>query len=177
MNRIIYPMLLIVCLSTLPVEAQNDEKAIRTSLQRYFTALKTGQYQKLYDSLPVSFQKQTTRAELADNLGRLGQFLKVRRMEIGKIEQRGDLAVVETTIYGQLTKPLNLNGGEIEQGRVTARQYLIREAGSWKIASTSERALRSFLKERPEAANLFEQSHTRFELFSQGSWVRLPGSR
>lgn len=182
MNRITCTLLLVFLFSVpllpvLPVRAQSGEKAIRATLQRYFTTLKSGQYQKLYDSLPTSFQKQTTREEIAGNLERLGQFLKVQRMEIGKIEQHGEFAVAETTIYGLLTKPLTLDGTQIRQGRVTAQQYLIREGGVWKIASTSERSLRSFLKERPEVASLFQQSHTRFELFNQGTWVRLPGSR
>lgn len=158
--------------------AQRDGEApIRTAIQRYFTQLKSGQYRQLYDSLPASFRQQTTREEVAENLKRLGQSLKIQRIEIGKVEQHGELAVASTTIYGRLAKPLTLNGREIEEGRVTSLQYLIREDGRWKIASATERALRSFFQEHPEAATQFPQSHTRFELLSNGAWVRLPGSR
>jgi hypothetical protein len=168
----------VATLATGATGAQRDgETPIRTAIQRYFTQLKSGQYRQLYDSLPASFRQQTTREEVTESLKRLGQSLQIQRIEIGKVEQHGELAVASTTIYGRLAKPLTLNGREIEEGRVTSLQYLIREDGRWKIASATERALRSFFQEHPEAATRFTQSHTRFELLSNGAWVRLPGSR
>jgi hypothetical protein len=160
-----------------PLASVNAEKSIRGAIQRYFTLLKTGRYGQLYDSLPLVFQKQSTREEVAASLGRLGEFLKLERIEIGEIEQRGDVAVASTTIFGALPRPITLNNREIRQGRVSSRQYLIRENGVWKIASANERTLRAFMKAHPEVETLFPQTHTRFELLSDGKWIRMPGSR
>ncbi|NDD63682.1 MAG: hypothetical protein EBZ36_06865 [Acidobacteria bacterium] len=82
-----------------------------------------------------------------------------------------------TTTYGRLVKPVLLNDEEVTRGRIISTHYLVRENGSWKIASVSQQSLRLFLTEYPDAAALFSQTHTRFELFSRGKWVRMPGSR
>lgn len=160
-----------------PLATVNEETAIRGAIQRYFTLLKTGRYAQLYDSLPVSFQQQANREEVARSLGRLGEFLKLEQIEIGKIEQRGEIAVATTTILGALTRTITINNREIRQGRVSSQQYLIRENRVWKIASANERTLRAFMKDHPEVEKLFPQTLTRFELLSDGKWIKMPGSR
>lgn len=178
MRNFFFHLPLIVCLLASPAGAWNPpDEAIRKAVERHFTLLRTRQYQPLYNSLPASVRQKTTREEMAESLERLRRFLKIDRMEIGEIEQRGPLAVATTTIYGRLVTPLNLNGQEISEGRVTTQQYLINEDGRWKIASATEGALRDFLRTHPEAATQFRQSHTRFELRGQQGWVRMPGSR
>ncbi|MFM8393581.1 MAG: hypothetical protein ACKOB4_06605 [Acidobacteriota bacterium] len=176
-TRQIMLLLFMLLIVTEPLATVNDEKAIRGAIQRYFLLLKTGRYGQLYDSLPAAFQKQATREEIAGSLGRLGEFLKLERIEISQIEQRGDIAVASTTILGALTRPITINNREIRQGRVSSRQYLIRENRVWKIASANERSLRAFMKDHPEVETLFPQTLTRFELLSDGKWIRMPGSR
>lgn len=173
---------LMLATANLPVASPSNEKAIRMSLQKYFNLLRTGRYGELYNTLPSAFQKQSTREEVAESLSRIGEFLKLSRMEIGRIEvrsieQQGEFAVAATTIFGQLTRPITLNNREIRQGRISSQQYLIRENGTWKIASANERTLRGFMKDHPEVATLFPQTRTRLELLSDGKWIRMPGSR
>ena len=173
-------LVLLACLLVLAVETRaaiDETKAVRGTLERYFTLLKTGRYERVYDLLPLSAQGVTSRQEMAAGLSRLTELLRFEKIEIGRIEQKGGMAVAATAIYGTLAQPVTLNGETISQGRVTSQQYLIREQGRWKIASVNEVTLRLFLKEHPAAGTLFSQQYTRFELLRNGQWVRMPGSR
>ena len=88
-----------------------------------------------------------------------------------------DVVFVDLQTGNKFVTRSTLNSREIRQGRVSSQQYLIRENGVWKIASANERSLRTFMKEHPEVERLFPQTHTRFELLSDGKWIRMPGSR
>ena len=171
---------LLACLLALAAETRaaiNDTKAVRGTLERYFILLKTGRYERVYDLLPLSAQSLTSRQEMVTGLSRLNDLLRFEKIEIGRIERKGDLAVAATAIYGTLIRPVSLDGEAISQGRITSQQYLIREQGGWKIGSINEATLRLFLKEHPTAGTLFAQQHTRFELLRSGQWVKMPGSR
>ena len=148
-----------LCLATAGhVHAQKTggEKAVRATVQRFFSLLKTRQYQALYDFLPLQFQKQTTREQLTASLRRLDDFLVIEKMEVGRIQQRDDLAVVDTVIHGRLKRPVNVQGREIQQGRVSSQQYLIREEGKWKIATADNRSQQLFLQQHPEVKQYFQ---------------------
>src|SRR5689334_16349857 len=107
----------------------------RAAVQAFFTLLKTQQYQALYDYLPSQFQQQTTREQLTQSLKRLDSFITIGNLELGRVQQKGDFAVVDTTIYGKLRQPLKLNGLEISEGRVATQQYLLKENSQWKVAT------------------------------------------
>ncbi len=157
--------------------AQNrhQSKDARAAVNSFFSLLKSQQYAALYDFLPSQLQQQITREQLSQSLKRLESFIVIERMEIGRVQERGDYAVVDTTIYGRLKKPLNLNQQEVSEGRVAAQQFLFRENGQWKIATADSRAQAYFLKRNPEFNKQFQIAPPKFEFKQNGEWKAMGG--
>lgn len=167
----------IICSSLIfaPGAAQsaNQSKDARAAVNRFFSLLKAGAHEKLYDFLPSELQRQITREQLSFSLKRLDSFIAIERLEVGRVQQRGEFAVVDTTIYGRLKRPLTINGEEVTEGRVAAQQFLFREGGQWKIATADNRAQSYFLKRNPEFSRQFQLSQPRFEFKQKGKWAAL----
>ena len=142
----------------------------RAAVQAFFTLLKTQQYQALYDYLPSQFQQQTTREQLTQSLKRLDSFITIGNLELGRVQQKGDFAVVDTTIYGKLKQPLKLNGLEISEGRVATQQYLLKENGQWKVATADDRTRGYFLKRNPAFSKDFQLTRSQFAFKRDGQW-------
>lgn len=160
-------------------QAQSTSSSARGTVQNFFSMLKAQKYAELHNFLPSQLQKQTTREQLAESLKRLDQFLTVQRLEIGRIQQRGDYAVVDTTIYGSLKRAINLNGEEVKDGRVSVQQYLLKEEGQWRITTADNRTRDFFLKRNPEFKQQFQLTQPQFAFKQNGKWTPLgqPGLR
>jgi hypothetical protein len=171
--------MLVICLAaTCPSvypQNKNQPKDARAAVQTFFSLLKSQQYEPLHEFLPSQLQRQITPAQLALSLKRLDSFIAIERMDIGRVQQKGDLAVIDTTIYGRLKKPLNLNGEEIRQGRITVQQYLFKENERWKIATADNRTRDYFLSRHPEFNKQFQFTEPRFELKQTGGWMAMRG--
>ena len=154
-------------------QSKNQPKDARAAAQTFFSLLKSQQYTSLYDFLPSDFQRQITREQLALSMKRLDSFIVVERMEISRVQQKGDLAVIDTTIYGRLKKPLKRNEEEVTEGRVSVQQYLFKEAGKWKIATADNRTRDFFLKRHPEFDQKFQLTQPKFEFKQGGRWTPL----
>ena len=142
----------------------------RSAVQGFFSLLKAQRYAEIYDALPLELQQQTTREKLAANLKRLDSFIAIERLEVGRVQQRGDFAVVDTTIYGNLRKPMNFNGEEVKEGRTSVQQYLLKEGGKWKIATADNRSQDFFLKRNPDFKKQFQITAPQFAFKQQGQW-------
>ena len=149
---------------------QAQGKDPRSAVQSFFSLLKTQKYADLYNALPAELQQQTTREKMTTSLKRLDSFIAIERMEIGRVQQRGDFAVVDTTIYGSLKKPLNFNGEEVKEGRTSVQQYLLKEGGKWKIVSADNRSQEFFLKRNPDFKKQFQLTAPQFSFKQQGQW-------
>ena len=163
---------LIACLlfAHLATLAQAKPTNPRAAVQTFFTLLKTQQYQTLYDYLPREYQQQITREQLTQSLKRLEAFIVIGKMELGRVQQKGDFAVVDTTIYGKLKQPLKLNGQEISEGRVITQQYLLKENGQWKVATADDRTRGYFLKRNPAFSKDFQLTRSQFAFKQDGKW-------
>ncbi len=150
-----------------------NQSNVRSAVQSFFSLLKSQKYSELYDFLPSQLQSQTSREQLIASLTRLGAFLTVERMEIGRIQQKGDFAVVDTTIYGNLKRTMNLNGEVVKEGRVSVQQYLLKENGRWKITTADNRTRDFFLKRNPEFKKQFQLSQPQFAFKQNGRWTPL----
>jgi hypothetical protein len=153
--------------------AQAKSATPRSAVEAFFSLLKARKYDALYDSLPSQFQRQITREQLAQSLKRLDGFLTIEKLEIGRVQQRGEYAVVDTTIYGRLKQPLKLGTlgeTEIREGRVSAQQYLFREAGAWKLATADNRSQSFFLQRNPDFTKQFQIARPKFEFKRDGNW-------
>ena len=94
-------------------------------------------------------------------------------MEIGRIQQRGEYAVVDTTIYGNLKRAMNMNGEEVKEGRVSVQQYLLKEDGRWRITTADNRTRDFFLKRNPEFKQQFQLTQPQFALKQSCKWTPL----
>lgn len=155
------------------LQAQPNPGNPRSAVQKFFSLLKAQKYTELHDFLPSQLQKQTTPEQLAESLKRLDQFLTIERMEIGRIQQRGEYAVVDTTIYGNLKRAMNVNGAEVKEGRVSVQQYLLKEDGRWRITTADNRTRDFFLKRNPAFKQQFQLTQPQFALKQNGQWNSL----
>lgn len=153
--------------------AQNkpQSKDARGAVQGFFSLLKSQKYAELYDFLPSELQKQTTREQLTASLKRLDSVLAVERLEIGRVQQRGELAVVDTTIYGNLKRAMEFNGEQVKEGRVSVQQYLFKENGQWKVVTADNRAKDFFLKRNPNFKQQFQLTQPQFAFRQGGKWT------
>lgn len=124
-------ILLCLGLFALSTMAQTKSANPKQSVETFFALLKGQQYGKLYDLLPTQMQEQVSREQLTLNLKRLESFLVLERMQVGRVQEKGEFAVVDTTIYGKLKQPMNFNGTSITEGRVVTQQLLFKENNQW----------------------------------------------
>jgi hypothetical protein len=150
--------------------AQPRKSNARSAVETFFSLLRSQKYDALYDFLPSQFQGQTTREQLTQSLKRLDQYLLIEKLEIGRVQEHGDYAVVDTTIYGRLKKPMKLNESEIREGRVTVQQFLFRENGQWKLATADNRTQNFFLQRNPDFNKQFQITRPKFEFNQNGKW-------
>src|SRR5215470_4336093 len=153
--------------------AQNNSqsKDARAAVNKFFLLLKSRSYPALYEFLPSDLQRQVTREQLEMSLMRLDSFITIERMEVGRVQARGDFAVVNTTIYGKLKKPVTVNGEEISEGRVAAQQFLFREGGQWKVVTADSRTQSYFLKRNAEFGKQFQLAQPKFEFKHKDGWT------
>lgn len=157
-------------------QAQSN-RTPRAAVQQFFALLKAQQYDRLYEMLPSQSQQQVPRAQFAASLKRLDEFLTIEKMQTGRTQEHGEFAVVDTTMYGKLKKPLQINGQQITAGRATAQQYLRKENGQWKIVTADERTRALFLKQNPDFAQQFELTRAQFAFQQNGQWQSLTPPR
>ncbi|MFN7949999.1 MAG: hypothetical protein U0Z53_31925 [Blastocatellia bacterium] len=168
---LILSMMLVV---TAPLSAQGKGSDARAAVQDFFNLLKAKKYAQLYDYLPGEMQQQMTREQLTQALKRLDDFIIIERLEIGRVQQRTvsgtSFAVIDTTLYGQLKRPVEINGQKVETGKVIVQQYLFREGSQWKVATADGQTRARFLKRYPEFARSFQLSPPQFFLKQNGQW-------
>jgi hypothetical protein len=174
LKRLLF-LFLFVAVFVISGAAQNDNqsKDARSAVNKFFLLLKSRSYPALYEFLPSDLQKQITREQLAFSLMRLDSFITIERMEVGRVQQRGDFAVINTTIYGKLKKPVKVNGDEISEGRVAAQQFLFREGGRWKVVTADNRTQSYFLKRNAEFSKQFQLAQPKFEFKQKDKWTAM----
>lgn len=152
-------------------EAQARNESARSAVIRFFSLLKDGRNAELYDYLPTGMQQRMTREELDRSLSRLQNFLLIDRIVVGKTTLVGDAAVVDTTIFGRLKRPINLDGASINEGRVIAQQIVARENGAWKLITADNRTRDIFLRENPGLSEKFTLTNPQLAVKQDGKWV------
>lgn len=166
----------VLCLSlSLTATAQKSaaKESARSAVVKFFALLKAGKHAGLYQYLPNSMQQRTTREQLDQSLSRLQNFLIMDRIIIGKTQQSGEAAVVETTILGKLKRPLTLDGTTISEGRVIAQQIMSKEDGQWKLITADNRTRDLFLKEHPDFKTKFRLTEPQLFFKQDGKWMPL----
>ena len=148
------------------VRADNDE--VRGVVNQVFNDLKAGNYNELYDVLPDNVRQKISREKFANSLARARDNYELDRMEVGAARVKGDLAVVDTVLYGRLKKPLQ---GE---GKIVAQQYLVRQNGRWRVATGDTATVSQFLKANPSFAKQFPVRQPQIYFKNErGEWADL----
>jgi hypothetical protein len=178
MKRFVFLSVALIAFSTLGLtsgaaQKEKQAKEARAAVNKFFLLLKSRSYPALYEFLPSDLQRQITRQQLSMSLMRLDSFITIERMEVGRVQERGDFAVVNTTIYGKLKKPVKINGEEVSQGRVSSQQFLFRESGQWKVVTADNRTRSYFLKRNAEFSKQFQLAQPRFEFKQKDKWTAL----
>jgi hypothetical protein len=148
--------------------APSDEDEVRSSVQRVFDQLKAGQYEALYDSLPASTRSRVPRDRFVKGLQGSRNMYQLDRIEIGAVRVSGNLAVVDTVMYAHIQQPFNADG------KLVVQQYLVREDGSWRVATGDRPTIDRFLKSNPAFARKFPIKQTRAFVQQNGQWVEIP---
>jgi hypothetical protein len=157
--------------AALPVNAASDEAEVRGVVERIFQQLKSGDYNSLYETLPAAQQRRVSRERFTRSLNRTRDLYVLDRMEIGAVRTSGDLAVVDTVMYGRVLRPIQ------SEGKIVAQQYLVREDGRWRVATGDQATVRRFLAANPTFARKFPLQKPRVYARRNGRWVDISSLR
>jgi hypothetical protein len=145
----------------------SDEAEVRGVVQTIFEQLKTEQYDQLYDTLPAASRSRITRERFTNALRRTSGTYRLDRLEIGAVRVSGDLAAVDTVMYGSVQRPVEA------EGKIVAQQYLVREDGKWRVATGDRATVQKFLAANPRFAKKFSLREPRVFVKRDGRWIDL----
>ena len=160
-----FAVLVLVCLSFPAVAGASDQSDVRATVQSVFDQLKAHDYQSLYDLLPGSSRSRMSRDRFVSALERAQDFYQLDRMEIGATRVMGNLAVVDTVLYGRVVNPIQA------EGKIVVQQYLLREDGKWRVATGDQSTVRRFLAANPGFNKSFKISQPRIYIRQNDKWV------
>lgn len=159
---------LLFALSAQAVEARSflsDEADVRGAVERAFEQLKAGDYAALYDGLPSASQARISRERFTSSMAKARGMYELDRLEIGTVRVSKDLAVVETTTYGRALQPIQ------SEGKIVSQQYLVRENGSWRVATGERSTVQRLLAANPSFARKFPVRQPHIFVKRDGRWV------
>jgi hypothetical protein len=149
----------------------SDETDVRGVVQNVFQQLKSRDYSSLYDSLPESSRSRMSRERFTSALRRAQDMYVLDRISIGAVRVSGNIAVVDTELYGRVTRPLQT------EGKIVVQQYLVREDGQWRVATGDRETIQRFLKANPSFARKFPIRQPRIYVRQDGRWVEFTPPR
>lgn len=170
MKKICSLVLLIVVLGG--VVRASDVNDVRNTVQSVFDQLKSRDYSGVYDALPGSTRNRMSRDRFVGALQRSQDFYQLDRIEIGTTKVSGNLAVVDTVLFGRVVAPIQA------EGKIVAQQYLVREDGKWRVATGDQGTVKRFLAQNPGFGKNFRIRQPRVYIKQNDKWVEFnPGRR
>src|ERR1043166_8037486 len=149
----------------------SDQSDVRATVQNVFEQLKSHNYDALYDFLPDASRNRMSRDRFVTALQRAQDFYHRDRMDIGGVKVMGDLAVVDTVLYGKVVAPIQA------EGKIVAQQYLLREGGKWRVATGDQSSVRKVLADNPGFRKGFKIRPPRVYVKQNGAWVEFNAPR
>jgi hypothetical protein len=172
MKKKISCSLILVLVGFASVLRASDVSDVRNTVQTVFEQLKSRNYEGLYDLLPDSSRNRMSRDRFVSALQRAQDFYQLDRLEIGAVKVAGNLAVVDTVLYGRVVAPIQA------EGKIVVQQYLVRENGTWRVATGDQGAVRKFLAANPAYSKGFRIRQPRIYVKQNNKWVEFnPGRR
>ena len=171
MNRIVLNIALIFAIAGAgSLVRASDQSDVRATVQSVFEQLKSHDYNSLYDLLPGSSRSRMSRDRFVNALQRAQDFYQLDRMEIGATKVMGNLAVVDTVLYGRVVAPIQA------EGKIVVQQYLLREDGKWRVATGDQSTVKKFLAANPGFSKGFRIRQPKVYVKQDGQWVEFnPG--
>jgi hypothetical protein len=163
-------LLLLLTVSVAFVVAQSSEEStVRAVVQQVFSQLQSHDYGSVYDSLPSSTRTRMTKARFISALQRAQDRYVLDRIGIGNVRVSGNLAVVDTELFGRISQPFPA------EGKIAVQQYLVREDGKWRVATGDNGTIQRFLKSNPAFARKFPIRQPRIYVKQGDKWVEFKG--
>jgi hypothetical protein len=148
------------------VAQASDESDVRSVVQQVFQQLQSRDFGSVYDSLPSSTRKRSSRDRFVNALKRSQDRYVLDRISIGAVRVSGNIAVADTELFGRLAKPFEA------EGKIVVQQYLVREDGKWRVATGDSATIQRFLKANPTFARKFPIRQPRIYVKQDGKWVQ-----
>jgi hypothetical protein len=149
----------------------SDQSDVRATVQSVFEQLKARNYHSLYDLLPGSARSRMSRERFVSALQRTQDFYQLDRMDIGATKVMGNLAVVDTVLYGRVVNPIQA------EGKIVVQQYLVREDGKWRVATGDQSTVKKFLAANPGFSKGFRIQQPRVYIKQNDRWVEFNPQR
>ena len=162
-------IVLLITTSTSFVAQSSEESAVRAVVQQVFSQLQSHDYSSVYDSLPSSTRTRMSKPRFISALQRAQDRYVLDRIGIGKVRVAGDLAVVDTELFGRISQPFPA------EGKIAVQQYLVREDGKWRVATGDNGTIQRFLKSNPGFARKFPIRQPRIYVKQNNKWVEFKG--
>ena len=162
---------LVIALTTVTPVKASDQTDVRNTIQHVFDQLKSHNYGALYDLLPGSSRNRMSRDRFVSALERAQGFYQLDRLDIGAVKVMGNLAVVDTVLYGRVVAPLQADG------KIVVQQYLLREEGKWRVATGDQPTVKKFLAENPAFAKRFKIQQPRIYIKQGDKWAEFNPQR
>lgn len=166
---LVFVSLFVLATFTLTALAASDEAIVRAAMERTFAQLRAGDYATLYNALPEASRQRISRERFASGLQRAHDSygLNFDRLNIEAVHVGGDVAVVDTVMYGRIARPIE------GAGKVVARQYLVREGGQWRVAVGSRATMQPLLARNPKLARQYPPREPHIYIERNGRWIEL----
>ena len=156
---------------SLPLVKASDQNDVRNTVQNVFEQLKSQNYSALYDLLPGSSRSRMSRDRFVNALQRAQGFYQLDRIDIGAVKVMGNLAVVDTVLYGRVVAPIQA------EGKIVVQQYLLREEGKWRVATGDQSTVKKFLAENPGFGKGFKIRQPRIYVKQDNKWIEFNPQR
>jgi hypothetical protein len=83
----------------------------------------------------------------------------------------GNLAVVDTVLYGRVVTPIQA------EGKIVVQQYLLKEEGKWRVATGDQSTVKKFLAANPGFNKRFRIQQPRVYIKQNDRWVEFNPQR
>jgi len=164
-------ILVLVIFSSGVIVRASDQSDVRATVQNVFDQLKAHNYESLYDLLADTARSRMSRDRFVSALQRAQDFYQLDRMEIGTTKIMGNLAVVDTVLYGRVTTPIEA------EGKIVVQQYLLREDGKWRVATGDQSTVKKFLAANPGFSKGFRIQQPRVYIKQNDKWIEFNPQR
>ena len=164
-------ILVVTVFSSGAIAKASDQSDVRATVQSVFEQLKSHNYDSLYDLLPGTARNRMSRERFVSALQRAQDFYQLDRIDIGTTRVMGNLAVVDTVLYGRVVTPIQA------EGKIVVQQYLLKEEGKWRVATGDQSTVKKFLAANPGFSKGFRIQQPRVYVKQNDKWVEFNPQR